>query len=305
MKLRTPAYLAKGDKVALISPASFVTDSKAVILAEELLTSWGFVPVRGKHILAQDGSFAGTDAQRLEDLQNALDNPEIKAVWAMRGGYGLTRIIADLDFTKFLKNPKWIIGFSDVTALHNVLHKLNYKSIHAFMPIQLIDKEPASEFAKDSLLKALTGIEIRHKLPGCTLGKTGSIDGVLVGGNLSLLVSLLGTKQQLKTKGKILFIEDVGEPLYKIDRMMQSLKLAGCLKDLKGLIVGGITDVKASKHDFGKTYHNIINDVVDEYDYPLIFDIASGHFSDNRALVLGEETVIKVGEFISCIIFGD
>ncbi len=303
MKLTTPTYLKKGDQVALVAPASFIEDEAALLAAEELLESWGLVPVRGKFVLEKKGGFAGTDSQRLEDLQKALDNPNVKAIWAVRGGYGVTRILDQIDFTGFQKNPKWVVGFSDITALHNALHNLNYKSIHAIMPIQLIGEKPATDKAIISLKNALFGKNIRHRLPGCTLGNTGSTDGILVGGNLSLLVSLLGTKYQLKTKGKILFIEEVGEPLYKVDRMMRSLKLAGCLNGIQGLIIGGITDVITEKSSCGKTYHNIISEVTAGTDYLIMFDVLSGHFPDNRALIFGEKMIINKGEFVSCIRF--
>ncbi len=303
MKLITPKYLKKGDRVALVTPASFIEDEAPLLAAEKLLESWGLVPVRGKFVLEKIGGFAGTDKQRLEDLQEALDNPKIKAIWAVRGGYGITRILDDIDFTSFKKNPKWVIGFSDVTALHNALHNLGYKSIHAIMPIQLIGEKPATDKAIESLKDALYCKNIRHKLPGCTLGNTGSSNGILVGGNLSLLTSLLGTKYQLKTKGKVLFIEEVGEPLYKVDRMIRSLKLAGCFNGIKGLIVGGITDVITSESSCGKTYHNIISEVTADADYLIMFDVLSGHFPDNRALIFGEEIIINKGEFVSCIRF--
>jgi len=303
VKLITPAHLKKGDSIALVAPASFIANEKPLLAAEKLLASWGLLAVRGQFVLAQEGHFAGSDTQRLEDLQTALDNPDIKAIWAVRGGYGMNRIIADLDFTKFKKNPKWVVGFSDITALHNVLHKLHYKSIHALMPIQLIGENPVTELAIKSLKDALFGNNIKHKLPGCTLGKVGSITGELVGGNLSLIESLLGTKYQLKTKGKILFLEEVGEPLYKIDRLIQSLKLAGCFDGLKGLIIGGFTAIKKNDTPYGKTYHRIIAEALEPYDFPVLFDILSGHFPDNRALVFGEEVIINIGEFISCIRF--
>jgi muramoyltetrapeptide carboxypeptidase len=302
MKLIAPEFLKKGDKVALIAPASFVVE-ESIVQAERLLTSWGLVPVRGAHVLHKSGSFAGTDQARLSDLQTAFDDKSIKAVWAIRGGYGLLRIIADIDFTVFNKHPKWVVGFSDMTAVHNLLHNKGFMSIHALMPIQLHAEIPATEAAIISLKNALFGKNLKHVLPGCTMGKTGSISGELVGGNLSLLESLTGTKYQLKTKGKILFIEEVGEPLYKIDRMIQSLKLAGCFKGLKGLIVGGFTSIQETEVSFKKTYHNIISEAVSEYSFPVLFDVLAGHQPDNRALVFGKEVIINIGEFISCIRF--
>ncbi len=303
MKLITPAYLQKGDQVILLTPAGLIKDEKPLILAEQLLRSWGLKPLRGDYVLEKNEYFAGTDKQRLQDFQNALDNPKIKAIWAVRGGYGAMRILPKLNYEKFKKSPKWIIGFSDITAIHNVLHNLGYKSIHGLMPIQLLKASKDTEKAVESLYKALFGKDIESIIHASPYNRIGSAKGVMVGGNLSLLQSLLGTSCQIKTKDKILFIEEVGEYLYRIDRLLQSLKLAGVFDNILGLVVGGFTDIQPDEQAKIKTYQDLILEVVQEYDYPVLFDVPAGHIDDNRALIFGGETIINVGEFVSCIRF--
>lgn len=301
MKRITPPYLKKGDQVALVAPAGFLEDEKPVIIAEQLLEDWGLIPIRGTFVLEKDSYFAGTDTQRLQDLQNALDNPNIKAIWAIRGGYGTMRILPKMDFTKFINNPKWIIGFSDITAFHNVIHNLGFKSIHGIMPIQLTKGTKETEKAVESLYNVLFGKDYDYNFPASSYNIIGSATGILVGGNLSLLQSLLGSPNQIKTRGKILFIEEVGEPLYKIDRLLISLKSAGFFKNIKGLVVGAFSEVENDKTTDNKTYQEIILEILSEYKFPILFDAPAGHISDNRTLVFGEETEINVGEFVSCI----
>lgn len=301
MKLITPPYLKMGDQVALLAPAGFLEDEKPVIIAEQLLEAWGLVPVRGNFVLEKSGYFAGTNSQRLQDLQNALDNSNIKAIWAIRGGYGTMRILPKLDYAKFIKSPKWIIGFSDITAFHNVIHDLGFKSIHGIMPIQLTKGTKETEKAVVSLHDVLFGKDYEYTFPASPFNKVGSATGILVGGNLSLLQSLLGSANQIKTRGKILFIEEVGEPLYKIDRLLISLKSAGFFKNIIGLVVGAFSEIEDDKIDDNKTYQEIILEILEEYSFPILFDVPVGHISDNRALVFGEKTEINVGEFISSI----
>ncbi len=303
MKLKTPPYLKKGDRVALVAPAGFLTDEKPILLAEQLLKSWGLVAIRGDFLMEQNGYFAGTDTQRLQDFQKALDNQKVKAIWAVRGGYGSVRILSKLNYSKFLKNPKWIIGFSDITVFHNVFHNMGYKSIHGLMPIQLTKPVKETEKAVESLYKALFGKDVESIIPASKYNRIGSTEAVVVGGNLSLLQSLLGSPCQIKTKNKILFIEEIGEDMYRVDRLLQSLKVAGYFRDLKALIVGSFMDIKTDPIAGVKTYQELILEVVEEYDYPVLFDVPSGHIADNRALILGAEVLINVGEFVSCIRF--
>jgi muramoyltetrapeptide carboxypeptidase len=297
--MKTPAFLKKGDLVALVTPAGHLKDEKPVLAAEKLLESWGLNTTRGKHLLNKNNYLSGTDKERLQDLQEALDNPKIKAIWAVRGGYGTMRILPKLNFDLFKKHPKWIIGFSDITALHNKLHLLNYKSLHALMPVQLLDSEFSTK-AINSLHYALFGEPLEIIVPASKNNKTGSAVGMLVGGNLSILESLLGTPYQINPKEKILFLEEVGEPLYKIDRLLTSLKLAGYFKRIQGLVIGGFTEIEKENND-SKVYQKMILEMVKEYDYPVIFDIPAGHINTNHTLVLGEKVTLNVGEFVSCI----
>lgn len=297
----TPPYLKKDDQVALVAPAGFLADEKPVIIAEQLLESWGLKGIRGQFVLEKEAYLAGSDAQRLEDLQKAMDNPKIKAIWMLRGGYGTMRILAKLDFKKFIQNPKWIVGFSDVTALHNVLHKLGFQSVHALMPVQLSKGAKGAEHAIESLQKVLFGNEMEYTIPVSPYNKMGKATGTLVGGNLSLLQSLLGSPNSIQTKGKMLFIEEVGEYLYRIDRLLQSLDAAGFFNGIKGLIVGDFSDIKNDDNSNDKTYQELILAVVKDLDIPILFDFPAGHIPDNRALVFGSKTLMDVGEFVSSV----
>ena len=303
MKLITPPYLQKGDEIALVAPAGFIEDDKAIVTAEKLLQSWGLKTSRGSFVLEKNGSFAGTDKERLQDVQKTLDNPKIKAIWAVRGGYGSMRILPKLNFDKFIKHPKWFVGFSDITAFHNTIHKLGYKSIHGMMPINLLSDSENTKKAVESIHDALFGNSIEYIIPSSSYNKYGSTTGVIVGGNLALLQSLLGSSYQLKTANKILFIEEVGEELYRIDRLLRSLKEAGVFKGLLGLAVGSFSHIKQDEHWKNKTYQEIILEVVNDYNFPVIFDVPSGHTVANNALILGEVATINVGEFVSCIQF--
>src|SRR5690554_5698373 len=260
----------------------------------DLLKSWGLKAVLGKSIEAEEHQFAGDEAIRATDLQAMMDNPEIKAIWCARGGYGTVRIIDRLDFSEFIKNPKWVIGYSDVTVLHAHLHNLGVESLHAQMPVQI---ETKSSESAQSIREVLFGenyqVEFKnnHKL-----NRTGSAKGQLVGGNLSILYSLCGSPSAIKTNGKILFIEDLDEYLYHIDRMMQNLKRNGMLDNLAAMIIGGMNDMNDNAIPFGKDAKSIILDAVEEYDYPVYFDFPAGHVEDNRALVIGREVSLEFDE---------
>lgn len=303
MKLKTPKYLKKGDTVALIAPAGIIQDEKPLVLAEQLLHSWGLKSIRGQYVLEQQGVFAGTDDQRLEDLQAVLDNKKIKAIWAVRGGYGSVRLLDKLNFSKFEKQPKWLIGFSDITVLHNVLHNRGFKSIHGLMPIQLLHPAKETEKAVKSLYHALFGQKVERIFPTSSFNRTGNASGVLVGGNLAILQSLIGSPYEINTSGKILFLEEVSEYKYRIDRMLQHLKIAGVFKDLKALLIGNFTDTKESDVKYDKEIEEMILEAVKDYDYPVVFDLPVGHIPDTQSLVLGERISVNVGEFVSCIRF--
>ncbi|WP_457616484.1 S66 peptidase family protein [Lutibacter sp.] len=297
-----PPYLKKGDTIAIVAPAGRLKNGqKEVEEAIKLVESWGLHVVLGAHVFEKNYHFAGTDDERASDFQAALDNPNIKAIWCARGGYGTVRIIDKLDYTTFKKHPKWIIGYSDVTALHNEIHNLGIESMHALMPISLPEKdehyrenlEKMSE-AIASFKKALFGKKLQYTIPSSKYNRLGNAKGQLVGGNLTLLHTMLGSRTSISTKNKILFFEEIGEYKYHIDRMLQSLKRAGYFENCKGVIVGGITKVRKNTTPFGKTVEALILEVLSEYDFPVVFDFPAGHDSDNRALILGRNVTLEV-----------
>jgi len=289
-----PAYLKKGDTIMILAPAGRVKDKKGLDAGIELANHWGLVVFFGNHLLSQDSSFAGTDQERLEDLQNALDNPSIKAIWAARGGYGSVRIVDDLDFSKFMEQPKWIIGYSDITVLHNKLHELGYQSVHGQMPLTLDLKEPGQKESIKTLYETLFGKKLQYKFDSAEFNRLGESSGQLVGGNLSIVYSMLASDTNLNMHGKVLFIEDVGEALYHIDRMMISLKRAGYFMDCEGIIVGSFKLKPNGGNPFGKTLEEIILEAAEGTDFPIVFNFPAGHVDDNRSLLLGSYVDLKV-----------
>ncbi len=292
IRMILPPNLQKGDRVVLISTARKI-DAEQLEFALQLLNSWGLDVVQGSHLLSSFHQFAGTDEQRAEDLQKAINDSKCKAIFCFRGGYGTVRILEKIDFTPLLTHPKWIVGYSDVTALHNTLNKLGVASLHASMPVNFKSNTPDS---LASLNNALFGNENRYAFEAYSLNKVGEAKGTLVGGNLSMLLSLAGTKYDLDTNDKILILEDLDEYLYHIDRMLWNLKLGGKLEQLKGLIIGGFTDMHDNTVPFGKDVYSIISEAVSEYNFPLCFNFPFGHIDDNRALILGKEAHLVVGE---------
>lgn len=291
--MTTPSQLIYGDKVGLVATARKISleELKEGI---DLIKSWGLIPVIGKTIGLEDNQYAGTDAQRAHDFQEMLDNPDIKAIWCARGGYGTVRIIDQLDFYKFVKYPKWIAGYSDVTVLHSHLHKIGFQTIHGTMPVSVEDN---TAFAKASLKQALFGEKppIKYETVN-SLNRQGKASGMLVGGNLSMLYSMCGSNSALDTEGKILFIEDLDEYLYHIDRMIMNLKRNNMLDHLAGLLVGGMTKMHDNRIPFGKTAQEIVLEAVKECDFPVAFDFPAGHVDDNRALIMGAEVAIDVSQ---------
>jgi muramoyltetrapeptide carboxypeptidase len=281
-------YLKKGDKIAITCPAKKLPQPMADAIA--LLQSWGLEVVLGDTVTASYHQFAGDDDLRARDLQRFIDDDSIKAIIAARGGYGVIRMIDKVDFSRFAQNPKWLVGFSDITALHTHLFA-NYsaQSIHGQMPINIPD---ASARSLTTLRKALFGEELSYEFKSHTLNRSGEGGGILIGGNLSLLVAVSGSVSDLDYTGKILFIEDIGEYLYSIDRMLYNLKRAGKLAHLAGLIVGGFSDMKDNDIPFGQTVPEIIMDIVKEYDYPVCFDFPAGHIPDNCSLVFGRQVTL-------------
>jgi len=293
-KLIQPPFLQKGDTVLILATAGIISDSTIIDNGIELLKSWGLNVKLSSHLYEENGHFAGTDKQRLVDFQNAIDDDNVKAVWCARGGYGTVRIIDEIDFTKFKNSPKWIIGFSDITVLHNEIHNLGIETIHAMMPSTLKPGNDAQKKAQKSLKKAIFGKKLTYRVSESTYNKQGEETGQLVGGNLSILYSLLGSRSSIKTDNKILFIEDVGEYAYHLDRMLLNLKRNGYFEYCKGLIVGGISDVRENDVEFGKTVEEIVLDAVKEYNFPVSFEFPAGHIRDNRTLILGREISLKV-----------
>jgi muramoyltetrapeptide carboxypeptidase len=288
-----PAALHKGDTIALISTARKIDQSDLSLVVEKL-EEQGFLVKLGKHLLAAHHQFCGTDEQRALDLQNAINDQEIKVILCFRGGYGTVRILDKVDFTPLKNNPKWIAGYSDVTALHNALNNLGIASLHSTMPVNFKNN---THDALASLFASLSGEELNYQVDDTyKLNRMGSCQGKLVGGNLSMLYSLCGTKYDIDTNGCILFLEDLDEYLYHVDRMMQNLRLGGKLENLKGLIVGGMTDMNDNDTPFGRQANEIIFEAVAQYDYPVCFNFPAGHINDNRTLKFGVEAKLSISE---------
>ena len=285
-------FLKPGSKIAIAAPARMVTPDE-MQFAINWLKEKGFVPVYDERLFAQHYIFAGDDNFRAAVFQHYLDDEDIEAIWIARGGYGSIRIIDKLDFTQFLQHPKWIIGFSDGTVFHGKLNRLGVPSLHAAMPFYFENKTPE---AKHALFDALLGKPLQYEFPYNPLNKNGVMEGEITGGNLSVLYGMMGSNTFPELDGKILFIEEVDEYIYHIDRMMHALKRAGKLSSLKGLIVGGLTQIKDNSHPFGMTAEQVIAEAVAEYNYPVCFGFPAGHFDDNRPLFFGLESRIEVTE---------
>ena len=302
--LKQPPYLKAGDTIAIVAPSGILKNRLDEIeQAKTLLKSWGIYVIVGKHVFNQNNHFAGTDAERAEDFQMALDDPKIKAIWCARGGYGAVRILDKLDYTKFKKKPKWIIGYSDITALHNQIHNLGFESLHAMMCTSLQDDSESIKETISTFKTALFGSPLLYTLQGSKYNKTGSVSAPLVGGNLSILYSMLGSNTSIDTSGKILFIEEIGEYEYSIDRMLQSLKRAGYFNNCKGVIVGDVSKIRKNTTLWGSSVQQLILDVLAEYNFPVAFNMPAGHEKDNRALILGRTIDLQIEKNQSSIVF--
>ena len=287
-----PEKLKIGDKIGIVSSARKISleELKAAI---KILENWGFEIVLGKNLFEENNQFSGTIEQRTTDLQSMIDNDAIKVILCARGGYGTVQIIDNLNFNRFKKNPKWIIGYSDITVLHSHLNNLGIASLHATMPINF---ENNSIESLQSLKNALLGKSNRIECKSNAFNRLGKADAEIVGGNLSILYSLLGSNSDIDTEGKILFVEDLDEYLYHIDRMIINLKRNGKLAKLKGLIVGGMTDMNDNEIPFGKSVEEIILEHTNKYDYPICFGFAAGHINDNRCIKFGLRSVLEINE---------
>lgn len=291
-KITMPEYLKKGDTVGILATARKI-DLATLQPGIKLLESWGLKVVIGKTIGKEQNQLAGADWQRATDFQEMLDNPNIKAIWAAKGGYGTVRIVDRIDFTNFRKKPKWIVGFSDVTVMHSHINNMDIGTLHAIMAISA---KTATPEAIESFRKALFGEKLEYHIPRHSFNKNGKASGELVGGNLSVLYSIQGSKSAVDMKGKILFLEDLDEYLYHIDRMMMNMKRNGSLDGVKGIIIGGMTSMNDNDIPWGKDALEIIQDIVKDYKIPVAYNFPAGHIKDNRALILGKTVTLEVND---------
>jgi len=305
-ELIQPPYLKAGDTVAIVAPSGILKNREGEIQqAVSLLKSWGLAAIVGKHVFNKANHFAGTDDERCEDFQKALDDPTISAIWCARGGYGTVRILDKLDYTKFKTHPKWLIGYSDITALHNQFHNQGYQSMHALMCVSLTKDLSEIQETVTTFKSALFGNAPSYTLKGSNYNKTGETSGQLVGGNLTMLHTMLGSETSIDTSGKILFIEEIGEYKYHIDRMLQSLKRAGYFNNCKGVIVGDMSKLRKNTTLWGTSIEQLVLDALSEYDFPIAFNMPAGHEKDNRALVLGKTITLVVSKDQSTISYSE
>jgi muramoyltetrapeptide carboxypeptidase len=292
--IKIPPYLKKGDTIGITCPAGYMAKEKAQTCIDTLQL-WGFNVMVGKTLGSHSTNyFSATDDERLFELQAMLDSDDIQAILCGRGGYGVSRIIDKLDFTKFKRKPKWVIGYSDITVLHCHIHAtLKIASLHSPMAAAFNDGVKENEFI-ESLHKAIIGKKAKYKSGSYTFNKRGKAEAALIGGNLALLVNMIGTPSDINTKNKILFIEDIGEYIYSTDRMMMQLKRSGKLENLAGLVIGNFTDAKDTERPFGETVYHAIHDIVKEYNYPVCFNFPVGHAKENYALKVGVNYQLNV-----------
>lgn len=291
--MKTPSYLKKGDKIGIAAPARKISPEE-LQPALEIFKSWGLQPVFASNLFKSHHQYAGTDAERKEGFQELLNNKEVKAIICARGGYGTMRIIDGLDFSMFPENAKWIAGYSDVTVLHShINHIYNSETIHCTMPLNFTTNTPE---ALESMKSLLFGEKLTYKTEPHPFNRNGSTTGILTGGNLSILYALSDSVSDADTEGKILFIEDLEEYLYHIDRMMVQIRRSGKLQNLAGLIVGGMENMNDNTVPFGKTAYEIISEHVANFDYPVCFGFPAGHINDNRALILGRKIKLEVAD---------
>lgn len=289
--LRQAPHLKKGDQVVILSTARAI-EIDELQYAIELIKSWGLNPILGQTIGARENQFAGSDELRAREFQEMLDNPDIKAIFCARGGYGTVRIMDQLDFTQFTHQPKWIIGYSDITILHaHINNYLGIQTLHATMPVNYKTNTRAS---LASLKSALFGEKQNYSFDGHAFNQQGKVQGEMIGGNLSILYSILGTKSGFNPDHRILFIEDLDEYLYHVDRMMMALKRAGKLSKLKALVVGGMSDMNDNTIPFGQSAEEIILNHCAEYNYPICFGAPMGHIDNNLSIQCGAEYTLEI-----------
>ena len=283
-----PSFLKANDKVVILSPSGKI-EAQWVEGLKAVLESYGLLVNVAEHALCENGRFAGTDEERIKDLQEAIDDHDVRAIFCSRGGYGLARIIDKIDFSSLGEDPKWIVGFSDITVLHNALGRVGVASIHGIMAKHITLKAEGL----DNIMTMLFGGNVAYEVPAHEFNKVGEAEGGLIGGNLSVLYGLRGTPFDLDYKGKILFIEDLGERLYHIDRMMQNLRLGGVFTQISGLVVGQFTDIDEDDSFSGGVY-GVICDAVKDYDIPVCFNFPAGHVDNNQPLKMGANYKLEV-----------
>ncbi len=301
-KMKQAPLLKPGNKIRIVAPAGKIKPER-ILPAADWLSKQGYEVELGKHVFATDYQYAGTDQHRLNDLQEALNDKTCAAIICARGGYGVVRLLDKIDFKAFKRNPKWLIGYSDITALHLAINNLDFASIHGTMPPYFFDEQGNANENLTSLIKMLRGEHSNYTFKTKVPQRTGVAEAQLIGGNLSLITSLIGTKYEINTHNKILFIEDIDEYLYHIDRMMHHLKLAGKLENLAGLLVGDFTEIKDNDDPFGKTVEEIIWEAVSDYDFPVSFGLKAGHDEKNLALAFGKPCTLSVNNNDSLINF--
>lgn len=286
-----PPFLKEGDRIEIITPASHI-EADPVHRAAQKLRESGFRVTLGDHVFSRSGPFAGTESERLLDIQRATDDPDVKAVLCSRGGYGMTRIVDRIDFSALVKKPKWYVGYSDITSLHMWLSNIyGIASLHAEMPLNYSNPQ-CSPRCYETVIEALTG----RAEPVSWIAQSEAsfeVSGRVTGGNISLIYSLNGTPAQPKTDGAILFIEEIGEKFYHLDRMLVGMRMAGLLNNLAALVVGGMEEITEGEHVFSQTVEEVVMNVVSGYDYPVLFNFPAGHIPDNRAIYLGQNARIS------------
>jgi muramoyltetrapeptide carboxypeptidase len=280
-----PPNLEPGNKVGIVAPARKV-NREEMAPAIKMLSSWGYDVIEGRHLYNEENQYSGSDEQRTADFQYMLDDPDIKAIFSARGGYGSVRIIDKLDFSSFTEHPKWIVGYSDITVFHSHINRhTGVQTLHAGMPINF---PPGGKMnsSLESMKTILQGENPEYQISGHPFNRPGTARGILTGGNLSVLYSMSGTPSDIETGGKILFLEDLDEYLYHIDRMMMNLKRSGKLEGLAGLVVGGMNDMNDNEIPYGQSAYEIIADAVSDYSYPVLFGFPAGHAGENLGLIM-------------------
>ncbi|MEI7596950.1 MAG: LD-carboxypeptidase [Bacteroidota bacterium] len=295
MATKQPPFIKKGDKIGVVSTARKVNHQE-LNPCIEIISQMGYMPILGKNIFSEYNQFAGTVEQRLSDLQVMLDDDSIKAILCARGGYGTVQIIDKVDFSIFSNHPKWIAGYSDVTVLHSHINNhLNISTIHSTMPINF-PKDNTINKSVETLFQVLSGNIINYTFPSHLLNIEGEMKGELIGGNLSILYSLTGTASLLSLNNKILFFEDLDEYLYHIDRMLMNLKRSGALKNIKGVLIGGMSEMHDNTVPYGKSAEQIVFDNLKELNIPIAFNFPAGHIEENYAFILGSEVQVNVSK---------